>query len=117
MLNVLQSLPTLLPMQYGGYVRIRDRLTQAEAAAKVCTRWKGKLGLLQLVWTAAWPARGAHAVPQEVGSVQAAQVRLLQQGHPPSRLPCTRPLLPQTPEVQEQRREPNPPRIYGEADG
>lgn len=69
--NVLQSVPTLLPVQYGGYVRIRDRLTQAEAAAKVCLRWKGKLGLLQLVWTAAWPASGAHAVPQEVGSIQA----------------------------------------------
>lgn len=34
------SPPLCLPLQYGGYVRIRDRLSQADAAAKVghCTR-------------------------------------------------------------------------------
>ncbi len=119
----------VLAVQYGGYVRIRDRLSQAEAAAKVgaahlllldCGVWLARCGCAARLL--GWPS----LLLMEENSICHAQTHTFSM--PPRHLDPLKallfnsstlawpPVVPQTPEVQEQRREPMPPRIYGEQD-
>ena len=97
--------PSALLLQYGGYVRIKDRLSQVEeAAAKVGARcrWQGGPCVLgpqaDLVLSG---RQGGNGMPAPACCSHAA---------PPG---CC---CPQAPNTVEARREPMPPRIYGEQD-